>query len=100
MRYWPLSEICMSPLMHHVHQWELMCAYVEPRMSQGTMIACNQVTAQTPARETPMVIIESVNAPNRRVYTSYPEFEDWLRLERAGFVAADGMLYFVIDGLH
>lgn len=100
MKYWPLSVIAQSPLMHPICMGELHRAYQAPRLSEGTMIACNQVAGHTKPVETPLVIVHSVDAPMRRIYTEHPEFEDWLRLERGGFVATDDVFVFVIDALH
>lgn len=100
MRYWPLSVIAQSPMLPPVYGPELYRAYYDPRISQGALVACNQVAGHTRPVETPLVIIHSVGAPMRRVYTEYPEFDDWLRLERGGFIATDDTFGFVIDALH
>lgn len=101
MRYWPLSVIALSPLLPPVYVPELFRAYQDPRLSQEAVIACNQVMELTPHVETPLVIVHSVKSPSRRVYLEYPQFEDWMRLERGGFVDTPGDgTYFIIDALH
>lgn len=100
MRYWPLSVIAQNPSLHHAHTWELMRAYHTPVLSEGTMMACNHVAAHTKPCNTPLVIIQSIGAPMRRMYTEPPLLDDWLRLERAGFTATDDHFVFVIDALH
>lgn len=63
-------------------------------------MACSEAAAHAQPIETPLIIVHSVGAPMRRIYTGYPEFDDWLRLERGGFVATDDTFGFVIDALH
>lgn len=100
MRYWPLSTIAASPLMPAWYVPELCRAYDHPGLSEGAMVACNQVAGQTRPVETPLIIVHSVGAPLRRVYLEYPDFESWARLERGGFVATEDTFGFVIDALH
>lgn len=101
MRYWPLSVIVNSPLMAPAYAMELFKVCATQHLSQGAFLACSDVTARTKPVETCMAIVESVNAPMRRVYTEYPDFEEWMALERSGFVLDEsGFFGFVIDALH
>ena len=100
MRYWPLSEIATSPLLPPEYVAELCRARNTGSMSNGAILACYQTATQIATVQSPLVIIESIGAPWRRVYTEYPEFEAWLALERAGFVETQDNFVFVIDALH
>lgn len=100
MIYWPISAVAGSPLLHHTHVWELMCAYQQPSLSESTMHACNQIVGYIPGINTPIVIVSSVDAPYRRVYTERPSPEAFEALERGGFVAGKDTFGFVIDALH
>lgn len=101
MRYWPTSVICNSPLLSGMYAPELHQVERTAHLSHGAFMACGRVAAQTEPVETPLLIIESVGAPMRRMYATYPEFADWARLERGGFVSNDqGFFGFMIDALH
>lgn len=98
MKYWPVSGV--TPHLHHSHAWEIMCAFSAVRMSEGTMIACGQAVRRVRASEGPLYVIESVGAPMRLAYYDYPEFEDWMKLERAGFIANGTFFGLTIAALH
>lgn len=100
MRYWPLSIIRDSPLMAPAYAMELYGAMDAPYISQGALIACNEVSNHTRHIETSLVIVHGTDAPMRRVYIRYPEFDEWMRLERGGFIATDESFGFVVDALH
>lgn len=101
MRYWPLSIVAHSPLLPPAYAGEVHRACATAAMSHGAFMACSDVAAHTRAVETSLVIIESVNAPMRRVYSEYPNFDEWIRLERGGFIQNDqGFFGFVLDALH
>ncbi len=99
-KYWPMSVITHSPLMPASHTWELEQIYSRP-LSNAAYNAVFPIVRQTAPIESGLVIIESIEAPARRVYTEYPVFEDWLRLERGGIIEAnDGGLCIILDALH
>lgn len=100
MRYYPLSVIAQSPLTPPEFAWELSQVYRTAYLSPDAFRACSYVARDTAPLNTPLVIIESVNAPMRRAYTDFPDFEDWLRLERGGFVMTDDFFGLMIDALH
>lgn len=100
IRYWPLSEVTNSPLLHHTQTWELMCLYHTGRLSYDVTQAVNSVLGRITPSETPIVIIESVGGLMHRMYTERPAPEDFARLERGGFVATKDACYLVIDPLH
>lgn len=100
MRYWPLSVLKESPLMHPAHVWELSRFYKHPP-SEPAFYACLEVASRTQPVDTPgLMIIESVDAPNRLVYSRYPGRAEWSRLERAGVFEGDGCLYMFMEALH
>lgn len=103
MQYWPLSALVESPLMPAVFCAELREAYrSKAGLSEGAFIACGTVAIHTAYHDAPnLVLIESACAPARRVYSGYPNHDEWLRLERGGVIGrADGMLCVLIDALH
>lgn len=70
--------------------------------SQGAYYACIDVAQNTAPLRTPnLVFIESEGTPVRRMYTDYPEWEEWSRLEQGGVVQGDnGVICIIIDGMH
>lgn len=100
MRYWALSTFATDPRLHHTVTWELMCAYRTRGISPGSLAACNELAALEPTSDTPLLVVHSVDAPMRRVYAHRPCVDDWLKLERGGFVAANDTFGFVVDALH
>lgn len=100
MRYWPLSALIESPLMGPMHALELQCFYRRPP-SEPAFYACLDVASRTRPADMPgLMVIESVNAPNRLVYSQYPDWAEWSRLERAGVFEADGCLVLFMEALH
>jgi hypothetical protein len=101
MKYWSLSKIADSKLLHPDIAAEVRSLSQAKYISTEAISACGAVAVRLVAAETPLMIVETVGAPYRRVYTSYPEFDDWLALERGGFVQTDsGHFGFVFDALH
>lgn len=103
MNYWPLSVIAQSPLAQHPgFAYELSRLYKTCYLSPAAFMACGDVARQTPVQNMPnLVIVESVGAPARQMYTGYPDWEEWSRLERGGVIeASNGMLSVIIDALH
>lgn len=101
MRYWPLSTIAKSPLLHPIHQQEL--ANFDRKMpSHDTYYACCVVKDQCIPLATPhLVIIESVGSPLRQMYVDYPTLPEWLGLERVGVVEGDnGAVFVMMNALH
>lgn len=103
MNYWPLSMIAHSPECQHpgfLH--ELTNVYATRYLSPAAFETCGYIARRTtPLKIDNMVIIESVGASARRVYTGYPQWEEWLQLERGGMIeASDGTLHVLIDALH
>lgn len=102
MNYWPLSTIATSPLMSLAYGFELSHVYRTCYLSPAAFMACGDVARHTQPHAAPnLVIVESVNAPARQVYTGYPDWREWMALERGGVVeASNGMLHVIIDALH
>lgn len=101
MRYWPLSVIANSPLMPPAYAWEIQRFYYQ-MPSEGAFHACMEVVKHTGHVAMPgLTVIESINAPNRFVFTEYPTWEEWSRFERAGAIECDnGQICVMIDGMH
>lgn len=104
MRYWPLSQIAQSELMHWSFAADLY--NVTHRggagLMGGTILACGRVAVHLPPSEAPQLgIIESKEANFRHVYLGRPGFDEWMRLERAGVLMdTNGDLHLLIDALH
>lgn len=101
MRYWPKSVIANSPLMPPAHAWEAAQAGPERPLSIRGMQACNYVAERTKSfAGDVLTVIDSEDAFLALIYTDYPEFDDWFRLERAGFVATERAFVFCCFSLH
>lgn len=103
MKYWPLSTLASSPLMHPVYMGELYD--VQNRRSHGLsnhcIAACGSVANHTEALDLPsLALVPAVDTPDYRVYVHAPEPREFDLLERAGVVLADDMLYMIIAPLH
>jgi len=69
--------------------------------SQATFNKCFAVARQMQAAPmTGLAFIESTDAPARQVFTEFPSFDDWFRLERAAVVEKNGFYFIVIDATH
>lgn len=99
--YWPMSVIRNSSLLPPEFAWEVSRMHATNYLSLRAFQACIEVAREIRPVETGLVIIESINAPTRRVYGDHPETDEWLRLERSGIIEGDdGTMYVIIDGLH
>lgn len=101
MKFWPMSVLTESPLMHPAYAIELRRMTERPP-SKNSFYACGEIASQTTGCDMPnMFVIESIEAPARYMYAACPEWEEWLRLERCGVVmATDGGMHVVMEGLH
>lgn len=102
MNYWPLSVVVTSSLMPMTFGFELSRVYKTCYLSPAAFMACGDVARHTTPRAAPnLVIVESVNAPARQMFTGYPGQREWEALERGGVIeASNGMLHVIIDALH
>lgn len=101
MRYWPTSVVMHNPTLHPFAVVELKAVGPNKPLSYHAMAACCDVASRTPTPDTNLFLIETPGIGFRRMYLDYPDFEDWLRLERGGFVYTEiaGFGY-VMDALH
>lgn len=107
MRYWPLSVIVTSPLVPEAHLYEISQARTRLPSEKG-FYAMMEVARRTPAVAAPnLVFIETIEPDGsrrgeaRRVFTHYPEADEWLRLERqCVHETSEGFLFVFFDGLH
>lgn len=81
--------------------WEMAQFYFK-LPSEPCFYACLAVAKQTKPVEMPgLVVIETIGAPMQLAYTEYPDWEKWLRLERAYASRTDEDHYFLnIAPLH
>jgi hypothetical protein len=93
--YWPTSAVAQR--LEPGQRAEL--ASPQLGMSMFTMAACHLVTSKIPAC-TALVVICSKGAGVRRVYLNHPDYEQWVALERGGFVEMWDDFGFVMDALH
>jgi hypothetical protein len=93
--YWPASAV--MPYLKPQQKAELMNAQLG--MSMFTMSACHAAASKIPAC-TSLAIVQTQGVGMRRVYLSYPSFEQWAALERGGFVEIWDNFDFVMDALH
>lgn len=91
--YWPTSAVAQR--LTPQQQDEVACA----QLSLYTMAACHLVTSKIPSH-TSLAFVRSEGVAMRRVYLSYPSFEQWAALERSGFVEMWDEFGFVMDALH
>ena len=101
MMYWPTSLFLHSPFLMEQGRRELMAVGAPGVvLSQSTMNACHQIARQSPHNGISMVLVCSEGAPLRRAYLERPSMENWLALERGGFVADGQNFGFTLDALH
>lgn len=100
-RYWPFSFVAGSPLAPPAYANEIRAIHSRPP-GRGAYLACVDICQQTEPLDTPnLAIIESTDSPWRRMYTSYPGWNEWVRLERGGFLQDDeGLIVGFWDALH
>jgi hypothetical protein len=94
--YWPASVVaqCLQPAQRS----ELACP--QRGISQPTMIACHRATSKIPACTSMAVIYSEGVTGSRRVYLDFPSCEQWIALERGGFMEIRDDFGFVMDALH
>lgn len=101
MNYWPFSTIKSSPLMSPAFAWELAQFYTRAP-SEPAFYACLDVARNTAPISIPgLAVIETEGAPHRFIFTEYPTWEQWSKLERTGAVqSSDGSLALIMDAIH
>lgn len=101
MRYWQTSLFTSNPTLHPLAVRELAAVGRGKPISPYTMATCCEIASRTPTPDTNLFLIETQGCSFRRMYLNYPDFDDWFRLERGGFVDTEiaGFGY-VLDALH
>jgi hypothetical protein len=100
MKYWPSMHMMNCGRLefrHRVHLSALLSRRAP--IPHETMTALHKVACTLPAC-TSMALIFSEGAPVRRTYLRHPTQENWLQLERGGFIATDEDFAFILDALH
>lgn len=93
--YWPTLAVMQR--LDAAQRRELINA--RAGISWPTMQACHKVTEKlTPC--TSMVVIQSEGAGMRRAYLEHPSYEQWVELERGGFIEMWDDFGYVMDVLH
>ena len=93
--YWPTSAVTAK--LTQQQKAEIMRAQVG--ISWPTMRACCKAASELPA-DMSLVIIDSEGVGMRRVYLQVPSFEQWMALERSGFIEMWDEFGFIMDALH
>jgi hypothetical protein len=91
--YWNMTPV------YNLLRPEQQAEVLNLRISPLTMHACHGATSRIPAC-TSMALVYTVGIGSRRVYLQYPSFEQWVALERGGFVEIWDDFGFVMDALH
>lgn len=93
--YWPTAAVmqCLEP----EQRWHLINA--RAGIPWPTMIACHKAAEKIPAC-TSMVVIQSEGTGMRRAYLQHPSYEQWMALERGGFIEMWDDFGYVMDVLH
>jgi len=94
--YWPTAAVVQY--LNGYQRVEIANAQLHP-VSLLTMRACHAVTSKVPAC-TSLAVVRSEGAGMRRVYLSCPSFDQWMALERGGFMEIWDDFGFVMDALH
>ena len=98
MKFWPVSEIsrCVSPA--HAAELQNFCYRMPSRDAYNAAISAIRYSHHIDAPN--LVVIESVGAPGRRVYTDYPRGLEWFRLERTTIMDDGNCTFILMDALH
>lgn len=100
MKFWPVSAIAHSAGLPARHAQELANFYVR-LPSEAAYVACiHAVDRMEPVNAPNLVIIETIGAPLRWIYTRFPEFDEWMRLERANVVEHNNFRFILVNALH
>ena len=102
MKYWPLSVVTEHPEMPPVFADQLRRVYTDAPSPWAFNTALRLAYHSIPNdRDRSFALIESIDAPPRRMFNEMPCFEEWYALERAGVLLGDdGALYLLIDTEH
>jgi len=103
MIYWPLSSLAMSPLMPQAYALELRNPFKHRvALSQDCANACFQVASDTQSLELhEAIMVQTEGGAPYWLFTEYPNFHAWARLERAGItIQPDGYPVLIFAPLH
>lgn len=93
--YWPTSAVTAK--LTPEQKAEIMRAHIG--ISWPTMRACCKAASKLTA-DMSLVVIDSEGVGMRRAYLQVPSFEQWIGLERSGFIRVWGEFGFMMDALH
>lgn len=100
MKYWPTSMLIRSPALSRIQKREVlrMDFYrISPPFS--TLALCRGVAFTLPAH-TSLLPMYTEGCTVKLTYLSRPTQEDWLHLERSGFLAIADDFGFTKETLH
>lgn len=107
MRYWHFSDIRNSPFMPAWLVPDLDRGACTGQLTHSAFMAATDTAAHMPPADVPsLAIVENLDENGilisaRRMFTRYPDTEEWLRLERGCIVLGDsGIFYIIIDEMH
>lgn len=98
MKYWPVNAFLNHRRTPMGCRLELLNV-AGLRLSEESLVACHQLSMTIPAC-TSLALICSEGAPTRRVYLKHPTMENWLQIERGGFIDTGEGFGFLMDALH
>lgn len=89
-----------SPALHPAIKIDVArCAYEGIPIPYGSMAVCHSIAFSLPAC-TDLALVHSVGCTTHLVYLRHPTRENWLTLERSGFVATENDFGFTKERLH
>lgn len=98
MRYWPMSQIAERMTGPHAVEVQQMCRRPPSVEAFQKCFEVAKMTLAAPIHG--LLFIESTDASVRQVFSEYPTWHDWFRLERAAVIEKNGFYFIVIDTLH
>ena len=100
MKYWGANELINNGRLRQRHRRDIKRLLdVGVPLPDITLVEIHQIMHAQPAC-TSLVTIRSEGCPLRLVYLEHPTQENWLALERNGFLLTDETFGFMTDALH
>jgi len=102
MPYWPLSAICISPLLTPQARHELGAVYHTTKISPSTFDCCGAVAENSlPIAMNGLVLIKDISSCPKHAYLRMPTHEQWSLMERACMILDfDGQLMLLLNPLY
>jgi hypothetical protein len=101
MLYWPTSLFMRNLNLPPESKQELAhIGQLGPALSENTLVLCHHIATQTRASGALLVLIHNEGTSTRRAYAKRPSNEEWVALERGGFVSDGQNFGFTLDALH